>query len=91
MHACMEQKTSPLGPDFFSTGNSRIDSWYLDGVSVTHGSPPQHIWTFATGVDETDGVSGDATPATCSCVNGSTTGNITFPHLWARITSVSQA
>ena len=63
------------GPDFFSTGNSQIDSWYVDGVSVTHGSPRQHIWTFATGVDETDGVSGGGTPATCSCVNGSTTGN----------------
>ena len=63
------------GPDFFSTGNSLIDSWYVDGVSVTRGSPRQHIWTFATGVDESGGVSGDGTPATCPCVTGSTTGN----------------
>ena len=63
------------GPDFFVTGNSLIDSWYVDGISVTHGSPRQHIWTFATGIDESGGLSGYGTPATCPCVNGSTTGN----------------
>ena len=29
-----------------------IDGGYVDGVSVTHGSPQQHIWTFAAGVSE---------------------------------------
>ena len=29
-----------------------IDTYYVDGVSVTRGSPRQHIWTFAAGVDE---------------------------------------
>ena len=29
-----------------------IDSAYVDGVSVTHGSPRQHIWTFAAGASE---------------------------------------
>ena len=29
-----------------------IDSTYVDGVSVTHGSPQQHIWTFAAGAAE---------------------------------------
>ena len=72
----------------FSTGNSRIDSWYVDGVSVTRGSPPQHIWTFATGVYETDGVSGDGTPATTVLLGALL--ETKFPHLWARITSVSQ-
>ena len=62
-------------PDFFVTGNSLIDSWYVDGVSVTHGSPRQHIWTFATGLDESGGLSGYGTLATCPCVDGSTTGN----------------
>ena len=28
------------------------DGAYVDGVSVTHGSPQQHIWTFAAGVSE---------------------------------------
>ena len=29
-----------------------IDSPYVSGVSVTHGSPQQHIWTFAAGTAE---------------------------------------
>ena len=31
-----------------------IDGGYVDGVSVTHGSPQQHVWTFAAGVSEGD-------------------------------------
>ena len=31
-----------------------IDGAYVDGVSVTHGNPQQHIWTFAAGVSEGD-------------------------------------
>ena len=31
-----------------------IDSAYVSGVSLTHGSPRQHIWTFAAGSYETD-------------------------------------
>ena len=39
-----------------------IDSYYVGGISVTHGrSPRQHIWTFAAGIDETD------TPSSCPC------------------------
>ena len=29
-----------------------IDGAYVDGVSLTHGSPRQHIWTFAVGYSE---------------------------------------
>ena len=29
-----------------------IDGAYADGVSLTHGNPQQHIWTFATGATE---------------------------------------
>ena len=29
-----------------------IDGAYVDGVSLTHGSPRQHIWTFAAGASE---------------------------------------
>ena len=29
-----------------------IDEVYIDGVSITHGSPRSHIWTFATGESE---------------------------------------
>ena len=41
-----------------------IDSYYVDGVSVTHGSPRQHVWTFASAFgDSTSGHS------TCTCTN----------------------
>ena len=29
-----------------------IDSSYVDGISLTYGSPHQHIWTFANALDE---------------------------------------
>ena len=30
-----------------------IDQSYVDGVSVTHGTPRKHIWTFASSISET--------------------------------------
>ena len=35
--------------DFEGLGNGSIDDPYVDGVSVTYGSPRQHIWTFGAG------------------------------------------
>ena len=32
-----------------------IDSTYVDGVSLTYGSPRQHIWMFAGALDESPG------------------------------------
>ena len=34
-------------PDAFQTFGPRDDENYVDGLSVTHSSPRQHIWTFA--------------------------------------------
>ncbi len=42
-----------------------IDERYVDGVSLTYGSPRQHIWTFANSLDE---VSSDHT-SRCSCTD----------------------
>ena len=44
--------TSGFGnPDaFVDIGNGSIDNPYLDGVSVTYGSPRQHIWSLAAGL-----------------------------------------
>ena len=45
-------------PDAFGqianiSGGTTIDSFYVDGVSLTHGqSPRQHIWTFAGAIHE---------------------------------------
>ena len=32
--------------------NASVDTNYVDGVSVTHGTPRQHIWTFAAALGE---------------------------------------
>ena len=58
-------------PDSFRDSSRSIDSNYLDGVSVTHGSPRQHIWSFAGGLDEESSVD---SAASCPCVTGSTAG-----------------
>ena len=38
-------------PDAFVSNDENIDGPYVDGISVTYGSPCQHIWTFAGAVD----------------------------------------
>ena len=59
-----------VGPSSaFNYGPSRsIDNSYVEGVSVTRGSPRRHIWTFAAGVDE----QGSYTSELCPCETGST-------------------
>ena len=48
----------------YHTGyRTTIDGAYVDGVSVTHGSPQQHIWTFAAGAAE--GI--PTWPTVCPC------------------------
>ena len=58
--------------DAFRGSSRSINSVYVDGVSVTHGSPRQHIWTFAAGVDEQSGIvnSIDGLSSHCPCVTG---------------------
>ena len=58
--------------DSFGGAGLSIDSYYLEGVSVTYGSPRQHIWSFANGLDEVLSVP----QYTCPCVPGSTAGNL---------------
>lgn len=46
-----------------------IDGQYVDGLSLTHGSPRTHIWTFASG--QFNGTSGDdLTISRCPCDEG---------------------
>ena len=56
----------------YSSVSRSIDTYYVDGVSVTHGSPRQHIWTFAAGKDEQGQY---CTSCICPCVAKSTAGN----------------
>ena len=39
-------------PDAFNTQNNSIDLVYVDGISITHGSPREHIWTYVAGFTE---------------------------------------
>ena len=54
-------------PDAFNGAGASIDTPYLDGVSVTIGSPRQHIWSFAAGHDEES----TRIHSICPCVTGS--------------------
>ena len=54
--------------DAFLGSSRSIDTYYVDGVSVTHGTPRQHVWTFSNGFDE---LSTTWHCCTCPCVNGS--------------------
>ena len=57
-------------PDAFapyadSSGGMTIDSYYVNGVSFTHGqSPRQHIWTFAGAVEEVARIPKNSCPCT---------------------------
>ena len=55
-----------------------IDSYYLDGVSVTHAFPRQHLWTFAGGLQEIFIFDSDYRNLKCPCVNGSTADTPSF-------------
>ena len=56
-------------PSLFTGAGQSIDSFDIDGVSVTYGSPRQHIWSFSGGLDEVISVNA------CPCVAGCTAGN----------------
>jgi hypothetical protein len=53
-----------------------IDSYYVYGLSVTHGFPRNHIWTFAAGLTE-GGSSGQG--VNCPCSNPGHPDNILPP------------
>ena len=59
-------------PDAFGRVGSTINTYYIDGVSVTYGSPRQHIWSFIGGLDE--GIYKNF-GAVCPCVTRSTSGS----------------
>ena len=61
-------------PDGFARGAGTvtrftIDQPYVDGVSITHGNPRRHIWSYAAGGNERIGGS-DCSPNTCPCNGG---------------------
>ena len=39
------------GTNSFKSDQVGINSYYVDGISLTHGSPREHVWTFAAARD----------------------------------------
>ena len=52
-------------PDGFNRATI-ISNSYVDGISITHSSPRQHIWTYAVGVTESSN-SSDTRNSNCPC------------------------
>ena len=50
------QYGSPGGPCPYTRGETTINDSYIDGVSLTHGSPRQHVWTFIATLGENAGL-----------------------------------
>ena len=65
-------------PDAFFTLSEGIDSYYVDGISITYGQCPRtHIWTFACGLREN--LLG---PGGCPCNTGYSGGrNVASPFI----------
>ena len=56
-------------PDAFGLNarSQTIDSYYVYGVSITHGTPRNHIWTYAAGT--TEGGAVFSSGSNCPCVD----------------------
>ena len=63
-------------PDAFSALTSTFD--YFEGLSITHGSPRQHIWTYAVGLTD----SGDALGCPCTASGGRNPTNFVGSHYY---------
>ncbi len=66
--------TDGFGP---ARGVNSIDGTYIDGVSITHGSPRKHIWSLAAAVDEVYHLGGDH--YACPCIDYDQTFTGTIP------------
>ena len=53
----------------FTSGHNTIDTYYVDGVSITHGSPRRHMWTYVNGLSELYSYEGHRCPCARSDPN----------------------
>ena len=51
---------------YFQNQDTSFESAYVDGVSLTHGNPRQHIWTFAAALDRNDNLT-EGRSSHCPC------------------------
>ena len=50
---CGQAKAYQIGsPDAFQSKIQSIDGKYVDGISITLGSPRKHVWTYAAGLSD---------------------------------------
>ena len=64
------QQKSPDAFHRFISGQTTIDSNYVDGISLTHGSSPrEHIWTFAAALQEDISAPANSHQSVCPCTN----------------------
>jgi len=72
-------------------GSTTIESVYASGLSITHGDPRQHIWTFACGFS--DAANGDQANCPCEARPGTSTdsfvGNDYYCESGAKIPSMN--
>ena len=59
-------KTNGFGPSRYTPG---INETYIDGVSLTHGSPRQHVWSFAAAHDKFYDPGLRRTSTNCPCLH----------------------
>ena len=62
-----QEKPSAFARYSYDPDETTLDSNYVDGVSLTHGKPRQHIWTFAAGSGEIPEVGYEE--ESCPCEN----------------------
>ena len=54
-HVCGRARGYQKGsPDGFYYNRLSIDTYYVYGLSITHGDPRQHIWTYAAGLSDAE-------------------------------------
>ena len=65
-HICGQAKAYQKGnPNAFYAQSPSVDSAYVDGISITIGSPRKHVWTYAVG--RSDGYDYDEYALNCPC------------------------
>ena len=61
--------------DGFAANGNSINSIYVDGVSLTHGNPRHHIWTFAAALHEHN----SNLASNCPCMVGENANSASHP------------
>ena len=54
-HICGQAKAYQKGNvNAFQSRKQSTDDYYVDGISITLGSPHKHVWTYAVGLNDDD-------------------------------------